>query len=90
MTAPFSSDILTLLARHKKSIFGRNFHGGDKTLSEYMATFRSNMYLETLVSICLQFCRSYYPNLGVLKLTTEEIAGNRQVRFIPYKSVILH
>ncbi|KAK6632298.1 hypothetical protein RUM44_007339 [Polyplax serrata] len=80
VNAPFSSDLLTLLARHKKSVFGRNFHGGEKSLSEYIGIFRSNMYLEILVSVCLHFVRSYYPNLGVIKLTAEEIAGNRQVQ----------
>lgn len=79
VNAPFPSDLLTLLARHKKSVFGRNFHGDAKSLNEYMAIYRSNMYLEILVSICLHFARSYYPNLGILKLTADEIAGNRQV-----------
>lgn len=81
INAPFSSDLLLLLARHRKSIFGRNFHGEVTSLNEYISTYRSRMYLEVLVSICLNFARSYYPNLGLLRLTADEIVGNRQVSF---------
>ncbi|KAH0955706.1 hypothetical protein HN011_002395 [Eciton burchellii] len=71
--------LLNLLARHRKSIFGRNFHG-DIANTEFAAAYRSSMYLEVLISICLYFARSYYPNLGQMRLTYEEIAGNRQVQ----------
>lgn len=70
--------LLNLLARHRKSVFGRNFHG-DIANTEFIAAYRSSMYLEVLISVCLYFARSYYPNLGQMRLTYEEIAGNRQV-----------
>jgi len=70
--------LLNLLARHRKSVFGRNFHG-DITNTEFIVAYRSSMYLEVLISVCLYFARSYYPNLGQMRLTYEEIAGNRQV-----------
>lgn len=73
-----STALLNLLARHRKSVFGRNFHG-DIASSEFVAAYRSSMYLEVLISVCLYFARSYYPNLGQMRLTQEEIAGNRQV-----------
>jgi hypothetical protein len=76
---PRSAPLLTLLARHRKSIFGRNFHG-DVANTEFVAAYRSSMYLELLISVCLYFARSYYPNLGQMRLTQEEISGNRQVR----------
>ena len=76
---PRSTPLLTLLARHRKSIFGRNFHG-DVANTEFVVAYRSSMYLELLLSVCLYFARSYYPNLGQMRLTQEEISGNRQVR----------
>ncbi|KAG7202175.1 hypothetical protein KM043_015855 [Ampulex compressa] len=71
--------LLNLLARHRKSVFGRNFHG-DIANTEFIVTYRSSMYLEVLISVCLYFARSYYPNLGQMRLTHEEISGNRQVQ----------
>ncbi|XP_024938328.1 protein dopey-1 homolog isoform X2 [Cephus cinctus] len=74
-----STALLNLLARHRKSVFGRNFHG-DIASTEFVAAYRSSMYLEVLISVCLYFARSFYPNLGQMRLTQEEIAGNRQVQ----------
>ncbi|XP_043286527.1 protein dopey-1 homolog isoform X2 [Venturia canescens] len=71
--------LLTLLARHRKSVLGRNFYG-DVASTKFMATYRSSMYLEVLIVVCLYLVRSYYPNLGQMRLTQEEIAGNRQVQ----------
>uniref|UniRef100_A0ABD2XAC5 Dopey N-terminal domain-containing protein n=3 Tax=Trichogramma kaykai TaxID=54128 RepID=A0ABD2XAC5_9HYME len=76
---PRSSDLITLLARHRKSVFGRNFHG-NMANCEFMNSYRSSMYLEVLISVCLYYARSYYPNLGQIKLTQEEISGNRQAQ----------
>lgn len=73
-----NTTLLNLLARHRKSVFGRNFHG-DIAYTEFIAAYRSSMYLEVLISVCLYFARSYYPNLGQMRLTQEEISGNRQV-----------
>ncbi|XP_053971376.1 protein dopey-1 homolog isoform X2 [Hylaeus volcanicus] len=74
-----NTTLLNLLARHRKSVFGRNFHG-DIANTEFIAAYRSSMYLEVLISVCLYFARSYYPNLGQMRLTHEEISGNRQVQ----------
>ncbi|XP_014214024.1 protein dopey-1 homolog isoform X2 [Copidosoma floridanum] len=74
-----SASLLTLLARHRKSVFGRNFYG-EVANTEFVAAYRSSMYLELLISVCLYFSRSYYPNLGQMRLTQEEISGNRQVQ----------
>ncbi|XP_033225159.1 protein dopey-1 homolog isoform X2 [Belonocnema kinseyi] len=74
-----STALLNLLARHRKSIFGRSFYG-DVASTEFLAAYRSSMYLEVLISVCLYFARSYYPNLGQMRLTQEEISGNRQVQ----------
>ncbi|XP_066603567.1 protein dopey-1 homolog isoform X2 [Prorops nasuta] len=74
-----NTTLLNLLARHRKSVFGRNFYG-DVANTEFMAAYRSSMYLEVLISVCLYFARSYYPNLGQMRLTHEEVSGNRQVQ----------
>ena len=84
-----SSGLLVLLARHRKSVFGRNFHGDITPSSgEFGTAYRSSMYLEVLISVCLYFARSYYPNLGQMRLTQEEIAGNRQVCTIPDHKIV--
>lgn len=76
---PVKSQILKLLSRHRKSMFGRGFHGEiDMTGIPYNRG--SSMYLELLISICLYYIRSYYPNLGQSKISQEDIAGNRQVQ----------
>lgn len=74
-----SSALINLLSRHRKSMFGKGFHG-DISNSEHVAAYRSSMYLEILISVCLYLARSYYPNLGQMRLTHEEISGNRQVQ----------
>lgn len=79
VNATKSTALLNLLARHRKSVFGRNFYG-DIANTEFIAAYRSSMYLEVLISVCLYFLRSYYPNLGQMRLTREEILGNRQVQ----------
>lgn len=78
-SVPVKSQILKLLSRHRKSMFGRGFHGEiDMTGIPYNRG--SSMYLELLISICLYYIRSYYPNLGQSKITQEDISGNRQVQ----------
>ncbi|XP_050520180.1 protein dopey-1 homolog isoform X4 [Daktulosphaira vitifoliae] len=78
-SVPIKSQILILLSRHRKSMFGRGFHGEiDMTGIPYNRG--SSMYLELLISICLYYIRSYYPNLGQSKIAQEDVAGNRQVQ----------
>ncbi|KAK3917430.1 Protein dopey-1-like protein [Frankliniella fusca] len=72
-----SSDLLTLLARHRKSAAGNNFHGD---LGNGIGSGRSHMYLEVLLLTCLYYIRSYYPSLGQMRLTKQEIEGNQQVQ----------
>lgn len=69
-----------LLARHRKSVFGNNFHG--ELTAEATTMFRSNTYVEVIVAACLYHIRSHYPNLPHVKLTDEEVLGNRNVRLL--------
>ncbi|XP_042903309.1 protein DOP1A isoform X2 [Parasteatoda tepidariorum] len=69
-----------LLARHRKSVFGNNFHG--ELTAEATTMFRSNTYVEVIVAACLYHIRSHYPNLCQVKLTDDEVTGNRNVRLL--------
>lgn len=40
------------------------------------------MYVEVIITLCLYYMRSYYPNLGQNKLSADEIHANRQVSAI--------
>lgn len=86
-----TTGLQTLLARHRKSVFGRSFHGDLSSLAvgEYTAAYRSSMYLEVLMSVCLYYARSFYPNLGQMRLTPEEIVGNRQVQLASAELLML-
>ncbi|GLG96492.1 Uncharacterized protein GBIM_03458 [Gryllus bimaculatus] len=86
-----AAGLQVLLARHRKSVFGRSFHGDLASLAmgEYSAAYRSSMYLEVLMSVCLYYSRSFYPNLGQMRLTPEEIAGNRQVQLASAELLML-
>ncbi|XP_029636600.1 protein dopey-1 isoform X3 [Octopus sinensis] len=69
-----------LLARHRKSVFGNNFFG--ELPSDVISNYRTNMYLEIVISLCLYFIRSYYPNLMMSKLSLEELHGNKEVHIL--------
>lgn len=72
--------IQVLLARHRKSVFGNNFHG--ELTADATTMFRSNTYVEIIVVACLYHIRSHYPNLPHVRLTEEEVFGNRNVRLL--------
>lgn len=72
--------VQTLLARHRKSIFGKNFFG--ELPSEVLSSYRSNMFIEVMISICLYFIRSYFPNLMMSKLSVEELNCNKEVHIL--------
>lgn len=68
------SPILKLLARHRKTLFGRGFSGDLEETS-----IRSAMYLEVMMMVCLYYLRSYYPNLEVLNLSHKDVIDNKEV-----------
>ncbi|GFO47236.1 protein dopey 1 [Plakobranchus ocellatus] len=78
--APHLSKLQSLLGRHRKSVFGKNFFG--ELPPEVMSSYRSNMFVEIVISLCLYFVRGYYPNLMMHKLTTEELLGNKMVHIL--------
>lgn len=72
-----STDLLNLLAKHRKSVFGFGFSGEPQI--EYVNFYRGFMFLEILISVCLNYARSYYPNLDNPHLSEFEIQNNLKI-----------
>lgn len=87
LKAPQLAKLQLLLARHRKSVFGRNFFG--EIPSEVMSNYRSNMLIEILIQVCLYFVRGYYPNLMMSKLSCDELLGNKQVHILATETLTL-
>lgn len=87
LKAPQLAKLQLLLARHRKSVFGKNFFG--EISSELMSNYRSNMIIEVLISVCLYFVRGYYPNLMMSKLSYDELLGNKQVHILATETLTL-
>ena len=87
LKAPQLAKLQLLLARHRKSVFGKNFFGDIP--SEVMSTYRSSMLIEVLISVCLYFVRGYYPNLMVSQLSNDELLGNKQVHILATETLTL-
>ncbi len=80
-TSARNNQIQMLLARHRKSVFGKGFVGA--LASENLSTYRNATLAEVLISTLLYFLRSYYPNLGGARLSEEEeILSNREVQLM--------
>ena len=79
-TSPHMMKLQNLLARHRRSVFGKNFF--HEVPSDVITGYRTSMYVEILISICLYFIRSYYPNLMMSKLTDTELNGNKEVQIL--------
>ncbi|QQP50222.1 Protein dopey1 -like protein [Caligus rogercresseyi] len=80
-------DLQMLLAKHRKSIFGNNFFG--RVSEDDLKTYRNASLIEVIMSLCLYFIRSYYPNLGYTRLTPEEIVGNRNIQLLSVEVMVM-
>lgn len=72
-----NAELLHLLAKHRKSVFGFGYSG--ELTNEYINFYRGFMFLEVLVTVCLNYARSYYPNLDNTRLNDEEIQNNLKI-----------
>ncbi|XP_076054821.1 protein DOP1A isoform X3 [Oratosquilla oratoria] len=72
------SPLLVLLARHRRSVFGEGFDG--VSVNELVSQFRSTMYLQVVITVCLYYLRSYYPRLPHLRLREEHLRDNQEVQ----------
>lgn len=79
LTAP-NMTMMKHLARHRRALFGNNFHG--ELQSDAVSSFRNHRYLEIVVSLCLYFMRSYYPNLALCHVVGEDIFANKEVQLM--------
>ncbi|XP_045130850.1 protein dopey-1 homolog isoform X4 [Portunus trituberculatus] len=73
-----ASPLIILLARHRRSVFGDGFDGGNA--NDMVSQFRSTMYLQVVITVCLYYLRSYYPCLPHLRLREEHLRDNQEVQ----------
>lgn len=74
---PQLSLLQNLLARHRVSVMGKDFYCPIPQDS-HSHSFRSAMYLEIVISLCLYFLRSYYS--AHVAATPQDLAGNRAMQ----------
>lgn len=74
---PQLSLLQNLLARHRVSVMGKDFYCPIPQDS-HSHSFRSAMYLEIIISLCLYFLRSYYS--AHVPLGPQDLAGNRAMQ----------
>lgn len=74
---PQLSLLQNLLARHRVSVMGKDFYCPIPQDS-HSHSFRSAMYLEIIISLCLYFLRSYYS--AHLASGPQDLAGNRAMQ----------
>lgn len=74
---PQLSLLQNLLARHRVSVMGKDFYCPIPQDS-HSHTFRSAMYLEIIISLCLYFLRSYYS--AHVAAGPQDLAGNRAMQ----------
>ena len=75
-----SHTVLTLLARHRKALLGKNFYQ-DPTTDEFQP-FRNIMFLDMIVQVCSFYLRGCYPVALSSKLTERDLLENKQVQCV--------
>ncbi|XP_053683170.1 protein dopey-1 homolog isoform X2 [Sabethes cyaneus] len=80
-TSVSSSQIRSLLIRHRRNIFGKAFSDGQDE-SEYQSLYRGCMYLEVIVTILLYYTRSFYQKDEDQKTqpSRDDINGNSKIQ----------
>lgn len=74
------SELMVLMARHKQCVLGHGFDSGNS--SEIVGQYRSVMYLQVVITVCLYYIRSYYPQLPHLRLKDEHLQDNKEVQVV--------
>ncbi|KAM5284545.1 protein DOP1A isoform 3-T4 [Hipposideros larvatus] len=82
---PQLSLLQNLLARHRISVMGKDFYSHIPVDSNH--NFRSSMYIEILISLCLYFMRSHYPTH--VKVTAQDLIGNRNMQMMSIEILTL-
>ncbi|KAF7692896.1 hypothetical protein HF521_010506 [Silurus meridionalis] len=74
---PQLSLLQNLLARHRVSVMGKDFYC-PISQDSHSHSFRSAMYLEIIISLCLYFLRSYYSSH--VPAAPQDLTGNRAMQ----------
>ncbi|XP_042672416.1 protein dopey-1 isoform X1 [Centrocercus urophasianus] len=82
---PQLSLLQNLLARHRISVMGKDFYSHIPVDSNH--NFRSSMYIEILISLCLYYMRSHYPTH--VKVTSTDLIGNRNMQMMSIEILTL-
>ncbi|XP_045150419.1 protein dopey-1 isoform X8 [Echinops telfairi] len=82
---PQLSLLQNLLARHRISVMGKDFYSHIPVDSNH--NFRSSMYIEILISLCLYYMRSHYPTH--VKVTAQDLIGNRDMQMMSIEILTL-
>ncbi|XP_053566454.1 protein dopey-1 isoform X1 [Bombina bombina] len=82
---PQLSLLQNLLARHRISVMGKDFYSNIPLDSNH--NFRSSMYIEIVISLCLYFMRSHYPTH--IKVTQQDLIGNRNMQMMSIEILTL-
>ncbi|XP_036752849.2 protein dopey-1 isoform X8 [Manis pentadactyla] len=82
---PQLSLLQNLLARHRISVMGKDFYSHIPVDSNH--NFRSSMYIEILISLCLYYMRSHYPTH--VKVTAQDLLGNRNMQMMSIEILTL-
>lgn len=82
---PQLSLLQNLLARHRISVMGKDFYSHIPVDSNH--NFRSSMYIEILISLCLYYMRSHYPTH--VKVATQDLIGNRNMQMMSIEILTL-
>ncbi|NWT91950.1 DOP1 protein, partial [Urocynchramus pylzowi] len=82
---PQLSLLQNLLARHRISVMGKDFYSHIPVDSNH--NFRSSMYIEILISLCLYYMRSHYPSH--VKVTSQDLIGNRNMQMMSIEILTL-
>ncbi|KAL5009879.1 hypothetical protein ScPMuIL_012184 [Solemya velum] len=77
---PQLAKLQSMLARHRKSVFGKNFFG--ELPPDSISGYRSSMFIEIIISVALYFIRSYYPDFMLSEMSPEELHGNKEVHIV--------
>nr|XP_015211533.1 PREDICTED: protein dopey-1 isoform X2 [Lepisosteus oculatus] len=83
---PQLSLLQNLLARHRISVMGKDFYC-HIPVDSHSHSFRSSMFIEIIISLCLYFLRSYY-STHVLA-SQQDLSGNRNMQIISVEVLML-
>lgn len=72
------NSILHLLARHRKSLLGQNFNG--ELSQELINFYRGYMFLDVILSVCLNYSRTFFPFVEDTTPMAEELEVNTKIQ----------